>query len=72
MYKALKTVRFDGISCAGLTAYRMRSLLIVVVADLYYQATFVDKGNKENVDFYIFIYMSCRFRTFLLLNLVYK
>lgn len=69
MYKALKTVRFDGISCAGLTVYRMRSLLIVVVADLYYQATFVDKGN---VDFYIFIYMSCRFRTFLLLNLVYK
>lgn len=69
MYKALKTVRFDGISCAGLTAYRMRSLLIIVVADLYYQATFVDKGN---VDFYIFIYMSCRFRTFLLLNLVYK
>lgn len=69
MYKALKTVRFDGISYAGLTAYRMRSLLIVVVADLYYQATFVDKGN---VDFYIFIFMSCRFRTFLLLNLVYK
>lgn len=72
MYKALKTVRFDGISYAGLTVYRMRSLLLVVVVYLYYQATFIDKGNKGNVDFFILIYMSCRFRTFLLLNLVYK
>lgn len=67
MYKALKTVRFDGIRCADLTAYRMRSLLIVVhvVADFYYQATFIDEGIKGNVDFYILIYMSCRLRTFL-------